>query len=426
MNATPLILAIDLGKFNSVFCRFDPATKATTFRTVPTNPEAIREALRRQPGVTAVMEAGSPAGWVSDLCQTLDVPFLVASTTGAAWQWKNVKRKTDRDDALKLARLAAVGELQAVAVPPKAVRQRKSLIGLRKRFVGERVRGQNRIRGLLVCQGMAIPRGAKTWTEAGLAVLASHAKPVAGCGPEELWRGELDLLLRRYRAAVEQIAELEKRLDALGDADPATAIVASVPGVGPRTAEVVATHLNESRPAVCCSAGVGVSGAANHQHQRDRPGGNMPLAARVLEVDVVGGRQRQLDWQVAGEEQDGLGAAADRQHTAARRDDGRPHTDPNDDRRQPATGRREGRLAGARGSELGDPASHRRELGRRRCDVGLRQRAGMVMGLHAAEALRRPNDIAQQRRGPSELHVWQSLPAPAVGCIASCDTIRVR
>ncbi len=45
MIATPLILAIDLGKFNSVFCWFDPATKATTFRTVPSNPDAIREAL---------------------------------------------------------------------------------------------------------------------------------------------------------------------------------------------------------------------------------------------------------------------------------------------------------------------------------------------------------------------------------------------
>ena len=44
------ILTLHLGKFNSVFCRFDPATKATTFRTVPTNPEAIREALQRQSG----------------------------------------------------------------------------------------------------------------------------------------------------------------------------------------------------------------------------------------------------------------------------------------------------------------------------------------------------------------------------------------
>ncbi len=290
MITTPVILAIDLGKFNSVFCWFDPATKATAFRTVPTNPDAIREALLRQPGVTAVMEACSPAGWVTDLCQSLGVPFVVASTNGAAWAWKNVKRKTDRDDALKLARLASVGELQPVPVPPKAVRQRKSLIGLRKRFVGERVRGQNRIRGLLVGQGIAIPRAAQTWTEAGLGVLASHAKPVTGCGPEELWRGELDLLLRRYRASVEQIAEVERKLDALGDAEPATVIVASMPGVGPRTAEVVATHLNDPKRFKSADEVSAYAGLVPRQYQSgetDRRGRITKRGPKLLRAALV-------------------------------------------------------------------------------------------------------------------------------------------
>ena len=38
-------------------------------------------------------------------------------------------------------------------------------------------------------------------------------------------------------------------------------------------------------------------------------------------------------------------------------------------------------------------------------------------GDHGAERLR-ANDQAQQRRGPSELHVWESLPAPAGCCSA--------
>src|SRR4051812_25783748 len=193
--ATPAILAVDLGKFNSVCCWFDLATKAATFRTVPSTPDALRAAFLRQPGVTVVVEACSPAGWVSDLCGELKLPVVVASTNGDAWAWRNVKRKTDRDDALKLARLASVGELQTVPVPPKAVRQRKSLIGLRKRFVGERIRGQNRIRGLLVGQGLPAPRGAKAWTELGLEGLSLPAKPLAECGVDELWRGELDLLI---------------------------------------------------------------------------------------------------------------------------------------------------------------------------------------------------------------------------------------
>ena len=82
----------------------------------------------------------------ANLCEDLGLTCWVANTNGVAWLWKNVKRKTDRDDALKLAKLTAVGELPTVAMPAKAVREWKSLIGLRKRLVGERVRGQNRIR----------------------------------------------------------------------------------------------------------------------------------------------------------------------------------------------------------------------------------------------------------------------------------------
>ena len=155
------ILALDLGKFNSVLVWFEPDSRSSVFRTVKTTPEQLRLELLRQPVSQVVFEACSQAGWVHDLCEELKLPALVASTTGAAWQWKRVKRKTDRDDALKLARLAAVGEIEGVPVPPRAIRQWKSLIGFRKRLVSERVRGQNRIRGLLVCQGLPAPQGAK-------------------------------------------------------------------------------------------------------------------------------------------------------------------------------------------------------------------------------------------------------------------------
>src|SRR5262245_3934173 len=195
MNST--ILAIDLGKFNSVLCWFDPDARAARFRPTPTTPDDLRRELTRQPVARVVFEACSQAGWVHDLCEQLGVLALVASTTGAAWQWKHVKRKTDRDDARKLARLAAVGELEAAPVPPRAVRQWKSLIGLRKRLVSERVRGQNRIRGLLVCQGLPAPLGAKAWTALGLAGIGQLARPLAECVPDELWRGELRLLLDR-------------------------------------------------------------------------------------------------------------------------------------------------------------------------------------------------------------------------------------
>ena len=114
------ILAIDLGKFNSVLCWYEPTTKDTTFRTVRTSANELRKELTRQAVAQVVFEACSQAGWVHDLCVELQLKPLVASTTGAAWQWKRVKRKTDRDDALKLARLTAVGEIDGVPVAARA------------------------------------------------------------------------------------------------------------------------------------------------------------------------------------------------------------------------------------------------------------------------------------------------------------------
>ena len=162
MSAT--ILAIDLGRFNSVLCWYEPVTKATAFRTAATTPADLRRELLRRPVGRVVIEAGSPAGGVHDLCGELGLRCDVAGTAGPAWQWKHVKRKTDRDDALKLARLAALDGLATVRVPTRAARQWKSLIGLRKRLVGERGRGQNHIRGLLAGQGLPTPCGNRAWT----------------------------------------------------------------------------------------------------------------------------------------------------------------------------------------------------------------------------------------------------------------------
>lgn len=246
MNHTT-ILAVDLGKFNSVLVWFEPDSRSSIFRTVKTTPEQLRVELTRQPVAQVVFEACSQAGWVHDLCEELKLPALVASTTGAAWQWKRVKRKTDRDDALKLARLAAVGEIEGVPVPPRAIRQWKSLIGLRKRLVSERVRGQNRIRGLLVCQGLPAPQGAKAWTALGLEGIGQFAQPLAGCGPDDLWRGELDRLLDRLRFLDAQTREVESKLDSLAKNDSRVSLLETVPGVGTRTAEVIAVHLPDAK-----------------------------------------------------------------------------------------------------------------------------------------------------------------------------------
>jgi hypothetical protein len=88
------ILAVELGEFNSVLCWYDSVTRGVDFRTAETTPEVLRRELTRRPVFRVTVEACAQAGWVHDLCADLDVGAIVASSTGAMWQWKRVKRKT--------------------------------------------------------------------------------------------------------------------------------------------------------------------------------------------------------------------------------------------------------------------------------------------------------------------------------------------
>jgi len=182
---------------------------------------------------------------VQDLCAELGLACRVANTASEAWKFKHLKRKTDKDDALRLAQLQALGQLPVVALPPNDVRQRRSLIAYRQALVGRRVASQNRIRALFAAQGLAVPRGHRAWTAVGLAGIEQHARPLADCAPEELWRGQLHLELAAVRHTQGQLDLVEQRLDALGQADAATRLLQTVPGVGPRTAEAVASYLHD-------------------------------------------------------------------------------------------------------------------------------------------------------------------------------------
>lgn len=241
------ILAIDLGKYKCVACVYDRATAAPDFRAIDTSVAEVERLVRRTRPAVVVIEACTLAGWVHDLCARLGVTCKVANTGAEAWKFKHAKRKTDRDDALRLAQLWALGQLPEVVVPAKAVREWRALIAHRQALVTQRVAAQNRIRAILVGQGLPAPRGAKAWSAAGLEGIGQFARPLAECAPDDLWRGMLDLALTAYRQAEELVAAAEAKLDALGKADARVRLLDTMPGLGPRTAEAVVAHLDDPK-----------------------------------------------------------------------------------------------------------------------------------------------------------------------------------
>jgi transposase len=96
-------------------------------------------------------------------------------------------------------------------------------------------------------QGLPAPCGHRAWTATGLEGIAGHARPLAECGADELWRGLLHLALTELRQARELIDQAEARLDEAARASEAVRTLETVPGVGPRTAETVVAYLGEAR-----------------------------------------------------------------------------------------------------------------------------------------------------------------------------------
>ena len=247
------ILALDLGKFTSVLCVYHPLTHAHQFISVQTTPQAVHDLLvahqSNDPAKTLlVIETCDVAGWVHDIATTLGMNVAVANPAHEAWRWTRVKRKTDKDDALKLAKLAVLGQLPTAHMPSPQQRQRRRLVHYRRVLVDRRTQIKNQIRSIFSQQGLSLPKRGKAWTQAGIAPMAIEARPLMQCESiDDLWRGRLHVELQLLEMLNRQIDQVDARLDALGASDDRVKLLQSVPGVGPRLAETVVAHLDDPR-----------------------------------------------------------------------------------------------------------------------------------------------------------------------------------
>jgi len=239
------ILAIDLGKFKSVTCLLATETNETEFWTMSTDRQYLRTVLKKYHPDLVVIESCSISGWVHDECVAIGYKVLVCNPNQEAWKWKNVKRKTDRDDALKLAKLAALGQLVPVYIPCERQREYRSLVKYRKVVLGRLNRVQNNIRALFNARGMKMTSGQKAWALERWEQISQHRKPLEDCSPDELWRGELDLELMEYQRLSEHHKQINDKLCKLAAKDKRVQLLQTIPGVGRKTAEVVVAYVDD-------------------------------------------------------------------------------------------------------------------------------------------------------------------------------------
>lgn len=198
----------------------------------------VRRVARAGARVQAIYEAG-PTGYA--LCrqlQALGVECLVAAPTLIP-QCAGERVKTDRRDALKLARLLRSGDAVGAWVPPQDVEAVRDLVRGREAAKQDEKRAQHRLSKFLLRHGLRKPEGMTAWGERHLTWVKQQ-----DMGAEAV----LQDVLEEYRLEVEhqqaRVRRLEARLAALGEGLPAqTRAIAQALGAFRGVAELTALTL---------------------------------------------------------------------------------------------------------------------------------------------------------------------------------------
>jgi transposase len=187
--------------------------------TVPNRPDAVRKLmkkLREKGGEPCVCYEAGPTGYVlywqlTELgvqCEVI-APSLVPVKAGD-------RVKTDRRDAVKLARLYRAGELTAVWVPTPEHEALRDLVRVREAAKKDERRARNRLQKFLLRHGRRQPDEMRDVSEVYRTWVASQTFPHAA------QNATLADLLAEVDHEVRRIEGLDKHLDAAVEAAPAT------------------------------------------------------------------------------------------------------------------------------------------------------------------------------------------------------------
>jgi transposase len=259
-----VFVGLDTHHETSTCCVLDDRGQRLEGRTIKgswTETARYLQSLQQRDGrpMAICYEASCGYGALHDHLRTFCQQVVVAHP-GRVRLIGRSKRKNDRVDAQKLAKLLYLDEVPQVHVPSAQVRSWRELIELRRRQVQTRTRVQSRIRALLRTYNVCIPkRGKPSTPEVKPAVVASEA-----CAPFKiLWtnRGHRWLKLLawptpavalRCELLVDELEQTERaikrvtaELDKLAAGNAGVQLLCTIPGVGCRTAEAVVAYLDD-------------------------------------------------------------------------------------------------------------------------------------------------------------------------------------
>ena len=203
--------------------------EARIYGTIPNDLHALEKVFTKlkkaHPGaeLRVCYEAGPTGFVISRRCAQLKIhctvvaPSLIPSRAGE-------RIKTDRRDALKLARLHRAGELTAVHVPDASDEAMRDLCRARTDAVQDLRRGRAQLKAFLLRNGYRYT-GKSAWSEAHRRYLRELVLPHAA------QRVVLEDALASITGAGERIARLEEQMAALLESWPMKPVVEAMMGL---------------------------------------------------------------------------------------------------------------------------------------------------------------------------------------------------
>lgn len=232
-------IGLDVHKKQSTFCLLDENGRKMFTKTIHGTWGAVIDELSRQPKPFAICyEASTGYGYLHEQFCQIATQVAVAHPGHLRMIFRS-KRKNDRTDAEKLAKLLYLDEVPQVYVPSGEIRAWRRMIEFRHRLVGDRTRVKNAIRALCRSNGIVSPKN--LWSKPGLYWLGQQQ------WPDDMTALHRDMLLDRVITLDSQILRAEKVLDDKARNYVGPSILRSIPGVGPRTAEAMVAYVDEAQ-----------------------------------------------------------------------------------------------------------------------------------------------------------------------------------
>ena len=230
-------VGLDIHKSHITVCVLDSNGKVVQ-RCQVSDSDKLLKRLSELPPFEVCYEASTGYGRFFELLSTVATRVAVAHP-GLLRLIYQSKKKNDRADALKLAKLLYVGEVPQVHVPAADVRAWRELITFRKRLIEKRTRVKNGLRCVLRSLGINPPNGFGLWTKKGTAWLKSLEFD------QPLHSVKRSMLVAELETHSQHVQLVEKELLAFSKHNRAVQLLQTIPGVGLRTAEAVVAFIDD-------------------------------------------------------------------------------------------------------------------------------------------------------------------------------------